>query len=66
MIEGTDVYDEHERGGETKSALNKVKAKVEKLKDSIKHGHGHHYDDDTKTGEFVFVVIVNLQSFYKN
>ncbi|KAL7587739.1 hypothetical protein Lser_V15G35906 [Lactuca serriola] len=41
---GTDVHvhDEHEHDGETKSAMKKVKEKMDRLKDTIKHGHGHH------------------------
>ncbi|XP_071728945.1 low-temperature-induced 65 kDa protein-like [Rutidosis leptorrhynchoides] len=41
---------EEEHGGETKSAMKKVKEKVEKLKDTIKHGH-HHDKHDHKDHE---------------
>ncbi|KAI3517664.1 hypothetical protein L1887_16881 [Cichorium endivia] len=53
QLHHTHVHDEHEHGGETKSAMKKVKAKIEKLKDTVKHGHGHHngedHGEDTKT-----------------
>lgn len=60
-IKGTDVHvhDEHEHDGETKSAMKKVKEKMDRLKDTIKHGHGHHegegHHDEAKSGEFLSV-----------
>nr|GEV21620.1 hypothetical protein [Tanacetum cinerariifolium] len=35
-------------GAETRSAMQKVKAKVDKLKETIMHGHGHGHKDETE------------------
>ncbi|KAI3735303.1 hypothetical protein L6452_14798 [Arctium lappa] len=43
---GADLHKEDEHGVEKKSTIKNVKAKVHNLKATIKHGHGHHHDEE--------------------